>query len=269
MFAELFSTDGVNYIMALVAILAFALFAGLVVIMLNDTARKYFQKAAFPLLIVTAATFVVVEVFILMVPGEAYEQGYSDAIGRPDGTCPVFRTDANGDLILSDENEQAEKNQYKLVGRPVVLAGDGEIHLWLSNRDVFEDGTHLCKLPLTARNARFAEQATQAWDNLHGEPGSGEELRELREQAEQNGQQGQGQGQGQGQPGQGNGQVPDIVVELPNQQQDGESGGDEGNAEQQGEGEGEPGEGNMPYDQQSDGSVTIRPPEANADKQRR
>jgi hypothetical protein len=202
-----------------------------------------------------------------MVPGEAYEQGYSDAIGRPDGTCPVFRTDANGDLILSDENGQAEKNQYKLVGRPVVLAGDGEIHLWLSNRDVFEDGTHLCKLPLTARNARFAEQATQAWDNLHGEPGSGEELRELREQAEQNGQ--QGQGQGQGQPGQGNGQVPDIVVELPNQQQDGESGGDEGNAEQQGEGEGEPGEGNMPYDQQSDGSVTIRPPEANADKQRR
>ena len=63
--------------------------------------------------------------------------------------------------------------------------------------------------------------------------------------------------------------MPDIIVELPNQQQDGES-GDNGNAEQQGEGgEGEPGEGNMPYDQDSDGSVTIRPPEADTDKQRR
>ena len=267
----LFTMDGVNYVMAVVAILAFALLAGVVVIMLNDTARKYFQKAAFPLLLGTAAIFVVVEVFILMVPGQAYEQGYNDAIGRPDAKCPVFRTDANGDLMLSDETGNPEKNQYKLVGRPVVIAADGEIHLWVSNRDVFEDGTHLCTLPLTANNAKFAQKATEAWDNLHGEPGSGEELQDLREQAERNGQ-GQSGQQG-GQQGQGReGQVPDIIIELPNQQEDGEGqqGGDQGDAQQQGgeQGEGQPGEGNMPYDQQSEGSVTIRPPEGAPDKRR-
>lgn len=265
MFEGLFTLGGVSYLMAIVAFLAFALLAGVVVIMLNDTARRYFQKAAFPLLIVTAMIFVVVEVFILQVPEQAYEQGYSDAVGRPDAACPVFRVDADGNLILSEEDGNAIKNEYKLVGRPVVLAADGEIHLWLSNRDVFPDGTHLCSLPLTANNAKFAEQATEAWDNLHGEPGSGEELQELREQAERN-------GQGQGQPGQGQGPVPDIIVELPNQQQDGEGeAGDQGDAEQRGDqnGQGQPGEGDQQYDQQSEGSVTIRPSVPPSDKPRR
>lgn len=264
MFEGLFTLGGVSYLMALVALLAFSLLVGVVVIMLNDTARRYFQKAAFPLLIVTAVLFIVVEVFIFQVPKQAYDQGHRDWVGRPDATCPVFRQDAAGNLTRSDEGN-AVKNQYKLVGRPVVLAADGQIHLWLSNRDVFPDGTHLCSIPLTAQNAKFAEQATEAWDQLNGEPGSGEELRELREQAERNGQGGQQQGQGQG-----NGQVPDIVVELPNQQ-NGEQNGDQGNAEQQGngqQGQGQPGEGPQGYDQQSEGSVTIRPPEGAPDKRR-
>lgn len=268
MFEGLFTLGGVSYLMALVALLAFGLLVGVVVIMLNDTARRYFQKAAFPLLIVTAVLFIVVEVFVLQVPKQAYNQGYADAVGRPDATCPVFRQDADGNLTHSDEGD-AVKNQYKLVGRPVILAADGEIHLWLSNRDVFPDGTHLCSIPLTAENAKFAEQATQAWDQLNGEPGSGEELRELREQAERNGQGSGMPGQGQG----GQGQVPDIIVELPNQQGGGQN-GDQGSAEQRGQGQQGQGRGQNNgqgdgYDQQSEGSVTIRPATPPSDKQRR
>jgi len=261
MFEGLFTMGGVSYLMAFAALLAFMLLVGVVVILLNDTARQYFKKAAFPLLIVTAAIFVVVEVFILQVPSQAYQQGYSDAVGRPDAACPVFRQDGAGNLVLSEENGSAIKNEYKLVGRPVVLMADGEIHLWLSNRDIFPDGTHLCSIPLTADNAKFAEQATKAWDNLHGEPGSGEELRELREQAEQNGQQGQQGQQGQPGEGQGNGEVPDIIIELPNTQEEGDE-GNQGNAEQRGERNGrnsQQNEGNQQYDQESEGSVTIRP----------
>lgn len=261
MFDTLFTLGGISYLMAFVAVLAFALLVGVVVIMLNDSARRYFQKAAFPLLLVTAAVFIVVEVFILQVPSQAYEQGVRDAVGRPDGACPVFKTDDDGNIITAEEGGAPVKNEYKLVGRPVVLGADGEIHLWLSNRDIFPDGTHLCSIPLTANNAKFAEQATKAWDNLHGEPGSGEELQELREQAEQNGQQGQGQS------GQGQGEVPDIIIELPNTQQDGEGeAGDQGDAEQNGERNGQPNEGNQQYDQESEGSVTIRPTAPPSDK---
>mgnify|MGYP005848462059 CR=1 FL=1 len=253
MFEDFFTLGGVSYIMAFVTLLVFGLFVGVVLVMLNDTARRYFRKAAYPLLVVTVAVFIVVEIAILQVPHRSYEQGYQDGVGRPDANCPVFLTDAEGNLVVSEDGASHVKHEYRLVGRPVVLTLDGEIHLWLANRNVFDDGTHLCSLTLTTRNGQFAEEATNAWDDLHGEPESGAELRELREQAE-------AQGEGEGEPGEGNegspgnsgsqsGAPQDVVITLPSEQSDGSA--------DDGEGEDEPGD--MQNDQQSYGSVSIEP----------
>ena len=258
MFESFFTLGGVSYIMAFLALLVFGLFTGVVLILLNDTARRYFRKAGFPLLIVTVTAFIVVEIALLQVPPRSYEQGYQDGVGRPDLNCPVFRREGGGNLALGEDGALRIKHKYKLLGRPAVLTRSGEIHLWVANRSVFDDGTHLCSLALTANNAKFAEDATNAWDKVQGESESGGQAQQGGEQAEQNG--GRGLESESGNIGH-----QDVVVELPSDQD--ENSDQEGDAQDAQDEGGEVSENAMAADQESHGSVTIRPDTAPLDKQ--
>ena len=261
----LFATSGgVSYLTSFVALAGFALMLVVVAATLNASTRELIRRFAWPIMIATGALFVLTEILIFQVPGDAYRQGLKDAIGRPDAACQVFEFDASGAIVTEtvtqdgQQTEHKKKVKYILRARPLMVLEKGQIHFWLSNAALYPDGSHLCALPFNARNGNFAEQATKAWDKLNGKPGSGKRLQQLEQQL---GQQGQSQGQGNG-----NGKPSDIIIELPSQDQQNGSDSD-GSASESQDGQGQNGNGNSNGhngnrggDQQSEGSVTIQPP---------
>lgn len=283
---QLLASGNGAYLMAFGIISSIALLALVGTLVINRSTGRVMPLAWIVPITVMSVTLFVTTVVVELSRPEANQRYYHDLyrtqyIGTPDNACRVFdlddeknpvlvpRTNAEGEPVMGADGKpvmERQKVKYKLLARPIGLEeGLTELHLWLKYDPLYTQGSHLCSLPLTGengeRNRGFAEQAQEAWDQVHGTEPEGE--------GEQ-GQQGRpGEGEpGQGQPGQGQGQAkPDIMVELPSQDgQDGEEG--DAQAEGEGEGEGEPGDpGSVdnrdPQKQNSDGAITIEVPGSN------